>query len=81
MSTLTGKTVAFLVAAEGIERVELTEPWAAVRDAGADAVLLSPEEGSVQTYDHLDRAESLPVDRVVAGADVADYDALVPLGG
>ena len=43
MSHLTGKTVAFLVASEGIERVELTEPWKAVSDAGATPVLLSPK--------------------------------------
>ena len=75
------RTVAFLVAAEGIERVELTEPWKAVTDAGHRAVLLSPEEGEVETFDHLDRAGTQAVDRVVAGADVAEYDALVLPGG
>lgn len=81
MSHLTGKKVAFLVAAEGIERVELTEPWKAVSDAGAKPVLLSLEEGEVQTFNHLDRAERLPVDRTVSSASVADYDALVLPGG
>ena len=80
MSHLTGKKVAFLVAAEGIERVELTEPWKAVSDAGAKPVL-SLEEGEVQTFNHLDRAERLPVDRTVSSASVADYDALVLPGG
>jgi deglycase len=75
------KTIAFLVAKEGIERVELTEPWAAVRDAGHQAVLLSPETGEVQTFDHLDKAEKLPVDKAVADASVEDYDALVLPGG
>lgn len=75
------RTVAFLVASEGIERVELTEPWKAVTDAGHRAVLLSPEEGEVETFDHLDRAGTQAVDRVVAGADVAEYDALVLPGG
>ena len=50
------RKVAFLVASEGIERVELTEPWAAVADAGFQPVLVSPEPGEVQTFDHLDRA-------------------------
>jgi deglycase len=81
MSHLSGKKVAFLVAAEGIERVELTEPWKAVSEAGAKPVLLSLEEGEVQTFNHLDRAERLPVDRTVASASVADYDALVLPGG
>ena len=81
MSHLTGKTVAFLVASEGIERVELTEPWKAVSDAGATPVLLSPKTGEVQTYNHLDRAEKRPVDKTVSSASVEDYDALVLPGG
>ncbi len=81
MADLSGKKVAFLVAKEGIERVELTEPWAAVREAGGEAVLLSPEEGTVQTFDHLDKAEALPVDQRVAEAQVEAFDALVLPGG
>ena len=78
---LTGKTVAFLVAAEGIEQVELTSPWQAVTDAGATAHLISPEAGKVQAYDHLDRGDTFDVDRTVAQADVTAYDALVLPGG
>jgi protease I len=81
MTDINGKTIAFLVAAEGIERVELTEPWAAVVEAGGSPVLLSPEKGDVQTFDHLDKAETLPVDKAVKDADLADYDALVLPGG
>jgi protease I len=81
MSHLSGKTIAFLVASEGIERVELTDPWRAVTDAGATPVLLSPQEGEVQTFDHLDKAEKRPVDKTVSSASVADYDALVLPGG
>jgi protease I len=75
------KKIAFLTASEGIERVELTEPWAAVTDAGHTATLLSPEAGEVQTFDHLDKAETRPVDAVVKEAAVDDYDALVLPGG
>ncbi|HET7304735.1 MAG TPA: type 1 glutamine amidotransferase domain-containing protein [Segeticoccus sp.] len=75
------KTVAFLVAQEGTERVELTEPWAAVRDAGHQPVLLSPKTGEVQTFDHLDKSETFPVDTAVADASAGDYDALVLPGG
>ena len=78
---LTGKTIAFLVAPEGIEQVELTEPWKAVEGAGAQPVLLSTQPGCVQAFDHLDKAETFPVDQVVAEADVADYAALVLPGG
>src|SRR5690606_16174485 len=75
------KTVAFLTATEGVERVELTEPWDAVRDAGHSPVLISTEPGEVQTYDHLDKAEARQVDQVVADAEVSAYDALVLPGG
>jgi len=80
-STLTGKRVAFLTATEGVERVELTEPWAAVTDSGATAELLSTESGQVQTFDHLDKAETRTVDHVVGDRSVDDYDALVLPGG
>lgn len=73
--------IAFLVAPEGIERVELTEPWQAVSDAGFEPVLLSTETGEVQTFDHLDKAETRPVDGVVASADPDQYAALVLPGG
>ena len=75
------KTVAFLVAAEGTERVELTEPWDAVKDAGHRPVLMSTEQGKVQTFDHLDKSESFDVDAVVGDAALDDYDALVLPGG
>ena len=78
---LTGKTVAFLVAAEGIEQVELTSPWQAVLDAGGTPHLLSPEAGEVQAYEHLDKGRTFPVDRTVAEADVTSYDGLVLPGG
>lgn len=81
MPTETTKKVAFLVAAEGIERVELTEPWKAVTDAGHQAVLVSPKAGEVQTFDHLDKAEKRPVDQTVADTKVEDFDALVLPGG
>ncbi|MFI5734867.1 type 1 glutamine amidotransferase domain-containing protein [Kribbella sp. NPDC051587] len=73
--------IAFLVAAEGIERVELTEPWRAVQEAGHEPVLVSPDEGEVQTFDHLTAAEKFPVDQVVAKAAVDDFAALVLPGG
>ena len=81
MADLNGKTIAFLVAAEGVERVELTEPWAAVVEAGGTPVLLSPQEGQVQTFDHLDKAETLRGRQGGQGRGIADYDALVLPGG
>ena len=81
MADLTGRTVAFLVAAEGIEQVELTRPWQALTDAGATALLVSPEAGTVQAFNHLDKADTFPVDRTVADLDPASVDLLVLPGG
>jgi len=75
------KKIAFLVAAEGIERVELSEPWKAVQEAGHQPVLLSPETGEVQTFNHLTPAEKQPVDQAVGDVSVDDFDALVLPGG
>ncbi len=75
------KTIAFLVASEGIEQVELTEPWKAVQDAGGRPVLVSPESGSVQAFHHLDKADTFEVDQTVAQADPTTFDVLVLPGG
>ena len=80
MSALTGKTIAFLVAPEGIEQVELTEPWKAVQDAGGTPRLVSTETGTVQAFDHLDKADTFTVDATVADGP-SSYDALVLPGG
>src|SRR5215212_7992504 len=78
---LSGKTIAFLVATEGTEQVELTEPWNAVEQAGGKPELLSLESGEIQAFNHLDKADTFPVDRVVSEASATDYDALVLPGG
>jgi len=78
---LSGKRVAFLVAPEGIEQVELTEPWKAVEAAGGKPELLSTDSGEVQAFNHLDKADTFGVDRTVADADASDYDGLVLPGG
>ena len=75
------KRIAFLTAPEGVEEVELTQPWQAAVDAGHTAELLSTDEGEVQLFDHLDRSSTQRVDRRVADVAVADYDALVLPGG
>ncbi len=76
-SPLTGRRIAFLVANEGIEQIELTAPWQAVLDAGGQPELLAPEAGTAQAFHHLDRADRFPVDRTTSDARVEDYDAAV----
>ena len=80
-SDLNGRKVAFLTANEGVEQVELTKPWSVLESSGAQPVLIAPEAGKVQAFDHLDRADSFEADLAVADASVDDYDALVLPGG
>jgi len=79
-TTLSGKTIAFL-ATDGVEQVELTEPWRAVEDAGGTAELVAPKAGQIQGFDHDDKGDTFTVDRVVAEADADSYDGLVLPGG
>ncbi|MGW0176166.1 type 1 glutamine amidotransferase domain-containing protein [Rhodococcus sp. NPDC003322] len=80
-NSLRDKRIAFLVAPEGAEQVELTEPWSAVSDAGASPVLVSTRPGRVRAFRHLDRGASFPVDAVAGEVPSADFDALVLPGG
>ena len=77
---LEGKRVAFL-AADGVEQVELTEPWKAVEEEGGTPELISLEEGEIQALNHLDHGDKFPVDKTVAHANPEDYDGLVQPGG
>ena len=79
--TLEGKKIAFLVANEGVEQVELTEPWEEARREGAQTDLIAPDAGEVQAFNHLDKGDRFPVDRTVADVSADDYDALVLPGG
>jgi protease I len=81
MGKLDGKRIAFLVAPEGVEQVELTEPWKAVEGEGATPELVSTDSGSIQAFNHLDKADTFDVDKVVGDADASDYDGLVLPGG
>lgn len=78
---LQGVRVAFLIANEGVEQVELTEPWQAVKSAGGAPQLVAPEAGQAQAFNHLDKADSFKVDRTTEQANLQDFDALVLPGG
>src|SRR3954454_23468385 len=80
MGKLDGKKIAF-VAADGVEQVELTQPWEAVKNAGAEVELLSLESGQIQGFNHLDHGDKFDVDGTVADADASNYDGLVLPGG
>lgn len=76
MTDLTGKRIAFL-ATDGFEDSELTSPWEAVTSAGAEAVLVSPNDGSISG----EKGHEQKVNLSVSGASAGDFDALVLPGG
>jgi protease I len=81
MNELQGQRVAFVVANEGIEQVELTSPWETVTKAGGEPVLVATKPGTVQAFNHLDKGDTFPVDTTTANATATDFDGLVLPGG
>jgi protease I len=77
---LQGKRIAFL-ATDGVEQIELTEPWKAIEQAGGEPELISLATGEIQGFEHLDKGERFNVDRAVREADPTEYDGLVLPGG
>jgi protease I len=78
---LQGKRIAIL-ATNGVEQVELTEPRDAVTAEGAQAEIISLEPGTLQAMNHdIEPADTFPVDRTAKEAAAADYDALLMPGG
>jgi deglycase len=78
---LKGKRVAFLMANEGVEQVELTKPRKAIEEAGAQVDVIAPEAEQIQAVNHLDKADRFDVDKTVSDANADDYDAVVLPGG
>jgi protease I len=77
---LNGKRIAFL-ATDGVEQIELTEPWRAIEESGGKPELISLEAGEIQAFEHLEKGGSFRVDYTVTEADPGDYDGLVLPGG
>jgi protease I len=80
MGKLDDRNVAIL-ATEGVEQVELTEPLDALENEGANVTLISLEADDFQAFNHLDKGDTFTADKAVADADAGDYDALVLPGG
>jgi protease I len=71
-----------ILAADGVERVELEQPRQAIEDAGAAVELLSIHDGEIAARNNdLEDAGTFTVDRLVGDASVDDYDALLRPGG
>lgn len=80
-TSLAGKTVAFLIANEGVEQVELTEPWKAVEESGGTPKLIALKSGKAQAFNHLSKGDTFTVDETISKAKSESYDALVLPGG
>ncbi|WP_287104471.1 type 1 glutamine amidotransferase domain-containing protein [Brevundimonas sp.] len=78
--TLSGKTVAIL-ATDGVELVELTEPMKALNEAGASVEIVSLKAGDFQGFNHLTPGDKVTADKAVAGVDASAYSALMLPGG
>ena len=79
-SQLEGRKVAFL-ATDGVEQVELTAPWNALKQAGADLALVSDKQGEITSVNNKDNGETFHVDLDVSTVTARDFDALVLPGG
>ncbi len=79
-STLNGKKIA-IVATDGFEQVELTEPKKALEEAGAKTFVISPKGGEIKGWDTKDWGKSVKVDKTLENANPNEYDALVLPGG
>jgi len=77
---LSGKRVAIL-ATDGVEQVELTQPREALEAAGATTQVVSPKSGSIRSWQHDHWGTDITVDRALDGASAADFDALLLPGG
>ena len=77
---ITDQRVAFL-ATDGVERVELTEPWSAVTGAGGTPVLVAPHGDTIRSFDHLDPSEEFDVNLTLDDAQAGDFAGLVLPGG
>jgi protease I len=78
--SLTGKRVAIL-ATDGVEQAELTEPRKALDAAGAKTTVVSPKSGSIKGWNHTDWGEAINVDVTLDSTSPNDYDALMLPGG
>jgi protease I len=77
---LHGKRIAIL-ATDGVEQVEMTEPRKALDEAGAKTDLISPAKGKLQAWRHMEKGDQFPVDVQLDAADPKNYDGLVLPGG
>ncbi|WP_028279611.1 type 1 glutamine amidotransferase domain-containing protein [Arthrobacter sp. H5] len=77
---ISGKKVAFLLT-DGVEQVELTSPWEAVKNAGGQPTLVAPGSGTLQGFNGTEKGDTFTIDETVAQANPDNFHALVLPGG
>jgi len=70
-----------VLATDGVEQIELTDPVEALRREGAYVDVVSDKSGSIQAWRHHDKGERIDVDRVLEAAEASEYEGLVLPGG
>jgi len=70
-----------ILATDGVEEVELTEPAKALGQAGAKVTVIAPHGGRIQAFNHFDKGDQIPVDLTLDQADPNRYDAVLLPGG
>jgi protease I len=80
MASIANRKIAVL-ATDGVEQVELTEPVKALKAASAQVVVIAPHGGQIQGMNHGQKGDMLTVDHDLAGVSAEQFDALVLPGG
>ena len=80
MNKLKGMRIAIL-ATDGFEQVELTEPKKALEEAGAEVLVIAPEKGEIKAWDKTDWGISVKVDRSIDEINFDEFNGLVLPGG
>src|SRR5207302_7873843 len=70
-----------ILASDGVEQSELTEPRKFLQQLGVQTTLLTPKGAEIQAMQHDEKGEKIPADGTVEGANTQDYDAVLLPGG
>ena len=81
MSSEMKKCRVAILAVDGFEEAELTEPQRALKEAGVEVDVISGKSGEIQGLRHIDPGDKVGVDRTFADAKADEYDAVVLPGG
>jgi protease I len=80
-ANLNRQTIAFLVANEGVEQIELTRPWGEIKEGGGQPILVAPEADTVQAFNHLDKGERFEPDLTTEELELDAVAGIVLPGG